>query len=80
MLQLEGEKVINDIKPQKNPGTIGVGGRNVGGEVCIENMVDRNQSQHLSRPKSCLLLYAAYSIRITRLTEENTESKRSPFT
>ncbi len=27
MLQLEGEKVINDIMPQKNPGTIGVGGR-----------------------------------------------------
>jgi hypothetical protein len=51
MLQLEGEKVINDTKPQKNPGTIGVGGRNGVGGGCIENMVVRNQSQHLSRPK-----------------------------
>jgi hypothetical protein len=68
MLQLEGEKVINDIKPQKNPGTIGVGGRNGGGGGGIENMVDRRQSQHLSRPKCFLLLsiYAAYSISITR--------------
>jgi hypothetical protein len=51
----------------------------VEGKGGIENMVDRNQFHHLSRPESCLLLriYQAYSISIMGPAEEYTDGKWS---